>query len=205
MARDRGPRHRAEPGESCRAIPDRGIDPLVDTVSSGSPGLVDPESTSRFGFPETVPVSLPALRAEQLRHLASRRGVSTTALVARWIIERLELEDPGLGLAPSVPAPTVPATAPERLHGSPAAPASTPVSDQVPRAAPQRQPRVPPPSIGPLGPTPPERAEVSARGSVTPLFPGGAISPGPGEGVAPGQPRHRAPEPITRLDERRRR
>jgi hypothetical protein len=203
VSRDRRPRHRAEPADSSHAIPDHGFDSLLDTTSPGSDGPLDPESTNRFGYPESLSVSLPALRAEQLRQLATRRGVYPSALVAEWVVERLDIEDPGFAPTASVPLPTVPSTAPDRLDAPLTAPAPALASDQVPRAVPHQQPRVPPPSVGPLEPTAAEEADGPERGSVTPLFPGGAAPPPPDQ-TAPGQARHRAPEPITRLDSRRR-
>jgi hypothetical protein len=127
VSRDRRPRHRAEPADSSHAIPGDGFGSLRDTISPGSDGLLDPESTNRFGYPETLRVGLPALRAEQLRRLASRRGVCPTTLVAHWVVERLDLEDPGFAPTPSVPLPTLPSTAPDRLD----APLTTLVPDRL--------------------------------------------------------------------------
>ena len=45
---------------------------------------------------------LPAMRIEQLRRIATERGVSPGALAVDWVIDRLEREDVSTGPVPVV-------------------------------------------------------------------------------------------------------
>ena len=50
------------------------------------------ELTGRFGTAQVFQLRLPALRTEQLRRIATERGVSPGALVVDWVIDRLDRE-----------------------------------------------------------------------------------------------------------------
>ncbi len=60
------------------------------------------ELTGRFGSAQVFQLRLPALRIEQLRRIATERGVSPGALVVDWVIDRLDREDTPTGPLPLV-------------------------------------------------------------------------------------------------------
>lgn len=68
------------------------------------------ELTGRFGFAQVFQLRLPALRIEQLRRLATERGVSPGALAVDWVIDRLDRED-----TPTGPMAAVEDAEPRRL------------------------------------------------------------------------------------------
>ncbi|MCW0215888.1 MAG: hypothetical protein OJJ54_21255 [Pseudonocardia sp.] len=71
---------------------------LAALAPSAEPGAS--ELTGRFGSAQVFQIRLPALRIEQLRHVAADRGTSPAALVVDWVIERLEQEDTPTGPLP---------------------------------------------------------------------------------------------------------
>ncbi|MHA6626729.1 hypothetical protein ACU61A_14935 [Pseudonocardia sichuanensis] len=80
---------------------DRELDSYLAALSGG--GEEHPtELTGRFGSAQVFQLRLPALRIEQLRRIASDRGVSPGALAVDWVIERLDREDTPTGPLPVV-------------------------------------------------------------------------------------------------------
>jgi hypothetical protein len=81
-------------------------DYLAALSPESEPGAT--ELTGRFGPAQVFQLRLPALRIEQLRRIASDRGVSPGALAVDWVVERLDREDTPTGPLPRVedePAP----------------------------------------------------------------------------------------------------
>lgn len=60
------------------------------------------ELTGRFGTAQVFQLRLPAVRIEQLRRIATERGVSPGALAVDWVIERLDREDAPTGPMPAI-------------------------------------------------------------------------------------------------------
>jgi hypothetical protein len=81
--------------------PDRELDSYLAALS-GAGDEHPTELTGRFGSAQVFQLRLPALRIEQLRRLASDRGVSPGALAVDWVIERLDREDTPTGPLPVV-------------------------------------------------------------------------------------------------------
>ncbi|TQM06251.1 hypothetical protein FB558_6499 [Pseudonocardia kunmingensis] len=82
-------------------VEDRELDSYLAALSGG--GEEHPtELTGRFGSAQVFQLRLPALRIEQLRRIASDRGVSPGALAVDWVIERLDREDTPTGPLPVV-------------------------------------------------------------------------------------------------------
>ena len=76
---------------------------LDSYLAALAPGAEHPtELTGRFGSAQVFQLRLPALRIEQLRRLASERGVSPGALAVDWVIDRLDREDTPTGELPLV-------------------------------------------------------------------------------------------------------
>jgi hypothetical protein len=126
--RDRRPsRHRAADNRQADAAPARELalfpatSPDADTFDSGATA----ELTGKLRATQVFQLRLPALRIEQLRLLAESRGVTPTALVANWVLERLDEAEPGV-LAPAPRRELNPAR-PGSMHvAAPARPASPP-------------------------------------------------------------------------------
>jgi len=81
--------------------PDRELDSYLAALS-GAGDEHPTELTGRFGSAQVFQLRLPALRIEQLRRIASDRGVSPGALAVDWVIERLDREDTPTGPLPVV-------------------------------------------------------------------------------------------------------
>jgi hypothetical protein len=81
--------------------PDRELDSYLAALS-GAGDEHPTELTGRFGSAQVFQLRLPALRIEQLRRIASDRGVSPGALAVDWVIERLDREDTPTGPLPIV-------------------------------------------------------------------------------------------------------
>lgn len=80
---------------------DTELDSYLAALSGG--GEEHPtELTGRFGSAQVFQLRLPALRIEQLRRIASDRGVSPGALAVDWVVERLDREDTPTGPLPVV-------------------------------------------------------------------------------------------------------
>jgi hypothetical protein len=80
-------------------------DPELDSYLAALSGSGDEhptELTGRFGHAQVFQLRLPALRIEQLRRLATERGVSPGSLAVDWVIERLDREDTPTGPLPVV-------------------------------------------------------------------------------------------------------
>jgi hypothetical protein len=126
--RDRRPsRHRAADNRQADAAPAHELalfpatSPDADTFDSGATA----ELTGKLRATQVFQLRLPALRIEQLRRLAESRGVAPTALVANWVLERLDEAEPGV-LAPAPRRELNPAR-PGSMHvAAPARPASPP-------------------------------------------------------------------------------
>lgn len=108
--RERRPsRHGAFPGRDRAAPPPEPPaelephDPELDSYLAALAPSAEPgasELTGRFGTAQVFQIRLPALRIEQLRHVAEERGTSPAALVVDWVTERLEQEDTPTGPLP---------------------------------------------------------------------------------------------------------
>lgn len=75
------------------------MDDLDSYLAALAPGT-DPgpsELTGRFGSAQVFQLRLPALRIEQLRRIATERGVSPGSLAVDWVIDRLDREDTPTG------------------------------------------------------------------------------------------------------------
>jgi hypothetical protein len=90
---------RREPVEE--PVADKELDSYLAALS-GSDEEHATELTGRFGSAQVFQLRLPALRIEQLRRIASDRGVSPGALAVDWVIERLDREDTPTGPLPVV-------------------------------------------------------------------------------------------------------
>jgi hypothetical protein len=188
--RERHPsRHRADDGKTPEAmpdheLPDHELDSLLALISPAGQDSSS-ELTTRFVCAQGFQLRLPERRIEQLHRLAEARGVSATALVTDWVLERLDRDDPADQADPA-PGPDQSVAG---IDAEPVAPLS-PVEQ-----------------LNPIG----ELTPVGPAVAVTPLFRGasGAHAMGISEGREKDReksrgPRHRAPEPVTSLHTRRR-
>jgi hypothetical protein len=89
-------RAQAEPPE-----PDRELDSYLAALS-GANDEHNTELTARFGSAQVFQLRLPALRIEQLRRIAAKKGLSPGALAVEWVLERLDREDTATGPLPVV-------------------------------------------------------------------------------------------------------
>jgi hypothetical protein len=91
------PAPRSAPGGDRRGAPteeDPELDSYLAALTAPEDGI---ETTGRFGSAQVFQLRLPALRIEQLRRLATERGVSPGALAVDWVIDRLDKEDTPTG------------------------------------------------------------------------------------------------------------
>jgi hypothetical protein len=101
------PRSRHRAPEPVRRAPDEqsAADPDLDSYLAALSGAGDEhptELTGRFGSAQVFQLRLPALRIEQLRRIASDRGVSPGALAVDWVVDRLDRENTPTGPLPVV-------------------------------------------------------------------------------------------------------
>lgn len=203
--RERHPsRHRAAEGTPPDAAPDHELESFLASISPGR-GDTTPESaaerTMRFGEAQVYQLRVPELRVEQLRVVAEQRGLSPTALMLEWVLERLDQEDrPAVAPAPRRETDAVlPPADGTRPPAEPREPATVLLGDG-PRTEPVA-PLSPIDQLNPVGELAPV-APVGPAAPVTPLFrnPPGAHASSDDKSTGP---RHRAPEPVTSLHTRR--
>ncbi|HEY1968463.1 MAG TPA: hypothetical protein VGH89_11000 [Pseudonocardia sp.] len=192
--RERRPtRHRAADGYQPEVLPGLELEAFLAALEPGE-NVAPPGLTGRISPAKPLALRLPEAYAEQLRELADERGVTMSALLASWVMERLGQE---LTYSVVTPAPrsefdpVVPPAAEARQPATASLP-SVMTEDLIAPLSPVDQLN----PIGELTPVSPANAAP-----VTPLFrnpPPAHASEDPPKG-----PRHRAPEPVTSLHSRR--
>jgi hypothetical protein len=191
--RERRPsRHRAADGYQPEVLPGLELESFLAALEPEE-NAAPPGSTGRVGPARPLALRLPEAYAELLRELAEERGVTSAALLASWVMERLGQElsqpvtpAPRVEFDPVVPPPT------ESRQPATASLPSLSTEDLIAPLSPVDQ-------LNPIGELTPV-APASAA-AVTPLFrnpPPAHASEDPPKG-----PRHRAPEPVTSLHTRR--
>jgi hypothetical protein len=204
--RERRPsQHRAAEGKSPDPVPDHELESFLTSISPGRRGDTEEsasERTTRFGDAQVYQLRVPELRVEQLRALAQQYGMSPTALMLEWVLERLDQED-RLPVAPAPRRetdPVLPSAEPSPSPAEPREPATVQFRDIAGEES--VAPLSPVEQLNPIG----EFTPVGPAAPVTPLFrhlPGAHATAKDKKGKSEG-PRHRAPEPVTSLHTRRR-
>jgi hypothetical protein len=99
-------RHRAPEaarrGSDEPSVADPELDSYLAALSGTASGQDATELTGRFGSAQVFQLRLPALRIEQLRRIATDRGVSPGSLAVDWVIDRLDRENTPTGPLPVV-------------------------------------------------------------------------------------------------------